>query len=250
MSKSLFYAIIELADDHLILGHRLSEWCGFAPTLEEDLSLPNLGLDLLGAATNLYQLASELEGSNRSEDDLAFGRLENEYKNCLLVEKPNENFGHTMLKQLYFCLFMKFYWANCDTSKNKVLAGISRKSQKEMEYHIRHSGEWIIRLGDGTKESHKRIIEATNELHPYTEELFYMSHNSITCVKESYLPDRSKIRHSWEKEIRTVFKEATLPYPDVEHFQNGGREGVHTESMGHLISKMQYLQRTYPGQNW
>ena len=106
MSKSLFYAIIELADDHLILGHRLSEWCGFAPTLEEDLSLPNLGLDLLGAATNLYQLASELEGSNRSEDDLAFGRLENEYKNCLLVEKPNENFGHTMLKQLYFCLFM------------------------------------------------------------------------------------------------------------------------------------------------
>ncbi len=250
MSKSLFYSTIELADDHLIMGHRLSEWCGHAPTLEEDLSLPNLGLDLLGAATNLYSLASNLEKGKRSEDELAFGRIEKEYKNCLLAEKANENFGHTMLKHLYFCVFMKLYWNECNSSKNKVLAGISGKSQKEMLYHIRHSGEWIIRLGDGTEESHNKMIEAINELHPYTEELFYMSEASLNCARKNYLPDRSKLKRTWEKEIKDIFKKATLPYPSVEHFHSGGRNGIHTENMGYLISTMQHLQRTYPGQIW
>lgn len=250
MSKNLFCSTIELADDHLILGHRLSEWCGHAPTLEEDLSLPNLGLDLLGAATNLYSLASNLEGGKRSEDELAFGRIEKEYKNCLLVEKPNENFGHTMLKQLYFCVFMKLFWNQCSSSKNKILSGISGKSQKEMVYHIRHSGEWVIRLGDGTEESHSKMTEAINELHPYTEELFYMSEASLICAKKNYLPNRLKIKGAWEKEIKDIFKEANLTYPSVEHFQVGGRNGIHTENMGYLISNMQYLQKTYPGQTW
>ena len=250
MSDNLFYSILELADDHLILGHRLSEWCGHAPTLEEDLSLPNLGLDLLGVATSLYSFASKLDSKCRSDDQLAFGRLEREYKSCLLMEKPNEHFGYTMLKQLYFSTFMEIFWENSLHSKNEDIAGVASKSVKEIAYHIRHSGEWVIRLGDGTQKSHNKMLEAIHELHPYTDELFHMSKYSKQCLRDGYLPDRSKLRSSWIIRIKRIFEEATLPFPTISHFHAGGREGIHTESMGHLISEMQYLQRAYPGQKW
>jgi len=250
MTEHFFCSILELADDHLILGHRLSEWCGHAPTLEEDLSLPNLGLDMLGVASSLYSLASNIDVNGRCDDQLAFDRPEREYKSCLLMEKPNEHFGYTMLKQLYFSVFMELYWERCISSNEETVSGIAGKAIKEIAYHIRHSGEWVIRLGDGTKESHARMLEAINELHPYTDELFYMSESSMNCLNKGYLPDRCKLRGSWKARINGILKEATLPFPKTSHFHIGGRSGVHTESMGHLISEMQYLQRTYPGQKW
>ncbi len=165
-------ALVGLGDDHLVLGHRLSEWCGHAPMLEEDLALPNMGLDMLGQARALYSYAAELEGKGRSEDDIAFLRTDREYANCLLVERPNRDFAHTMLRQLYFAAFMEPYLAGDHGSTDATLAAIAGKAVKEVAYHVRHAGEWVIRLGDGTEESARRMQSAVNALHPYTEELF------------------------------------------------------------------------------
>ena len=162
MSKILTKALLELADDHLILGHRLSEWCGHAPLLEEDLALPNMGLDLIGTARSLYTYACQVENKNKSEDDFAFLRNEREYVNCLLVERPNFNFAHTILKQLYFSVFMELYWAAALNSDDEMLVGIAGKAKKEMAYHVRHSGEWTVRLGDGTSVSNKKMLQAVN----------------------------------------------------------------------------------------
>lgn len=159
MSVALFNALLELGDDHLILGHRVSEWCGHAPLLEEDLAMPNMALDNIGASRNIFTYAGEVEGKGRDEDQLAYLRLDREYKNCLLVERPNEDFAHTMLKQLYFSAFMEPYWQAALSSSDETIRGIAGKAVKEMAYHIRHAGEWVIRLGDGTKESTKRMKE-------------------------------------------------------------------------------------------
>ena len=166
------------------------------------------------------------------------------------MEKPNEHFGYTILKQLYFSIFMEIFWENCLKSKNEDIAGVAGKSVKEIAYHIRHSGEWLIRLGDGTQESHNKMLEAIHELHPYTDELFHMSESSKDCFREGYLPDRRALKNSWITRVEGIFEEATLPFPKVSNFHTGGRKGIHTESMGHLISEMQYLQRAYPGQKW
>ena len=152
--------VLRLADDHLILGHRVSEWCGHAPMLEEDLAMPNMALDLIGQARSLYQYAAELEGKGRTEDDLAYMRRERDYTNCLMVERPNGDFAHTMLRQLYFAAYMEAYWTQCLASTDETIRAIAAKAIKEVAYHIRHAGEWVIRLGDGTEESARRMVSA------------------------------------------------------------------------------------------
>ena len=162
---ALFDAVLELADDHLILGHRVSEWCGHAPMLEEDLAMPNMALDMIGTARTLYEHAARLEGKGRSEDDLAYLRVEREYRNLLLCERPNGDFAQTMLRQLYFAAFMEPYWKTALESSDNVIRGVAGKAVKEMAYHIRHAGEWVIRLGDGTSESAAKMQTAVQELH-------------------------------------------------------------------------------------
>lgn len=239
-------ALLELADDHLVLGHRVSEWCGHAPMLEEDLALPNMALDLIGTARTLYDHAATLEGQGRSEDDLAYLRGEREYRNCLLVERPNGDFAHTMLRQLLFAAFMEPYWQAALGSSDAVVAGVAGKAVKEMAYHIRHAGEWVIRLGDGTEESARRMTAAVDDLFLYTGELF----EEGAAEEWDALPSRAGIRPAWEATIGQVFGEAGLTRPDVAHAQTGGRVGLHGEGLGHMLADMQSVYRAHPGATW
>lgn len=248
--QALSQALIALADDHLILGHRLSQWCGHAPMLEEDLSMPNMALDLIGQARNLYTYAGELEGKGRTEDDLAYLRVDREYRNCLMVERPNGDFAHTMLRQLYFAAFMHPYWSAAGQSSDETIRGIAKKAVKEVAYHIRHSGEWVVRLGDGTEESARRMTAAVDALHPYTDELFSVNQELQDSIDAGSLPDPRLLRKEWQTTIDDVFAQALLTVPDVPFPQEGGRDGRHTEDFGHLLSELQYMQRAYPGLSW
>lgn len=243
-------ALLELADDHLILGHRLSEWCGHAPMLEEDLALPNMALDLIGTARTLYARAGEIEGQGRGEDDLAYLRGERDYRNCLLVERPNGDFAQTMLRQLYFAAFMEPYWRAAATSVDETLRGVAGKAVKEVTYHIRHAGEWVIRLGDGTRESARRMRAAVEELDPYTDELFLSSEAATAAEAASLLPHRASLRPAWERVIGEIFEEAMLERPEVAYPYMGGRDGVHGEALGHLLAEMQSVHRAHPGAQW
>ncbi|MDE0307268.1 MAG: phenylacetate-CoA oxygenase subunit PaaC [Albidovulum sp.] len=249
-ANNLFAALIELADDHLVLGHRLSEWCGHAPTLEEDLALPNLALDLLGTARQLYASAGEIEGLGRDEDQLAYHRDEREFRNCLLVEQPNGDFAFTVLRQFYFSAFMKEYWRQATASANVLIRGIAGRAANEASYHTRYASEWTIRLGDGTDESRARMHAAIEDLHRYTGELFASSEAVRSCEKANLLPWRATMRDEWTKTSKRVFSEARLSYPECEFFLAGGRQGKHGECLGHMLAEMQYLQRSYPGANW
>jgi len=240
-------AIIALGDDHLILGHRLSEWCGHAPMLEEDLAMPNIALDMIGQARALYSYAAELEGGGRTEDDIAYLRSDRDYKNCLLVERPNGDFAHTMLRQLYFSTFMEPYWEAMTGSVDERLSGIAGKAIKESAYHIRHASEWVIRLGDGTEESSRRMKMAVEVLHPYTDELFVEIGGDI---EKTLLPSRGDMRSRHETVISSVFAEAGLSIPKIAFPLSGGREGRHGEEFGFLLTELQYMQRSYPLQTW
>lgn len=240
-------ALVGLGDDHLVLGHRLSEWCGHAPMLEEDLALPNMGLDMLGQARALYSYAAELEGLGRSEDDIAYLRADREYRNCLLVERLNGDFAHTMLRQFYFAAFMHPYWRAAAASSDDRFAAIAAKAEKEIAYHVRHAGEWVIRLGDGTEESARRMRAAVEALHPYTDELFV---DAVDGVDLAVVPSRAGMRDSWDATVKEVFREAGLEVPDVAFPLSGGREGRHGEEFGNLLAELQYMQRAYPGLQW
>ena len=248
--SDLFAALIELADDQLILGHRLSEWSGKAPILEEDLALSNLALDLIGGCRNLFTYAGVVEGAGRDEDDLAYLRLERDYRNCLLVERGNDDFAQTMLRQLYFAALMRPYWQAALGSTDETIRGIAGKAVKEMAYHTRHAAEWVIRLGDGTEKSAQIMQAAVVELHPYTDELFVMSAAASACALAGILPDRASLRTEWDGTIASVFQQAHLEIPNVDFPQTGGREGRHGEEMGHILSDLQYVQRTHPGLTW
>ena len=248
--SDFYTALVELADDSLVLGHRLSEWSSNAPMLEEDLALSNLALDLLGAAASLFTRAAEVEGKGRTEDDLAYTRIEPDYLNCLLVERPNEDFAHTILRQFYFAAFMEPYWQAAAASSDEGLRGIAAKCAKEMAYHLRHSAEWVIRLGDGTDESARRMREAIDDLHIYTDELFAMSPAARASAEAGLLPDRASLRGAWDRTVAHVFGEAFLEVPGKAVARTGGREGRHTEALGHILSDLQYMQRTYPGLTW
>ena len=247
---ALLSTVLQIADDHLILGHRLSEWCGHAPMLEEDLSLPNMALDLIGQSRALYAYAATLENKGRTEDDFAYLRTDREYTNCLLVERPNTDFAHTMLRQLYFVAFMVPFWQALSKSTDKTLKGIAGKAVKEVGYHVRHSGEWVVRLGDGTEESATRMADAVNSLHPYTEELFSTDDSRRICIDAGILSAIEPIRAQWQTTIEEVFTQAKLTVPEVPYPQSGGRLGEHTEDFGFLLAELQYMQRAYPGAQW
>lgn len=243
-------ALLELADDHLILGHRLSEWCGHAPMLEEDLALPNMALDCIGSARTLYARAGELEGAGRDEDALAYRRGERAFRNCLLVERENGDFAQTMLRQLMFAAFMEPYWHAALGSTDEAVRGVAGKATKEMGYHIRHAGEWVIRLGDGTPESTLRMGRAVEELAPYADELFASSAAARAAEEAGVLPEREALRPAWEAVMSDVMGQAGLAWPDDVWPQTGGREGRHTEALGHLLAKMQSVHRAHPGAAW
>ena len=247
---AVYQALLELADDNLVLGHRLSEWCGHAPMLEEDLAMPNMALDLIGTARVLYDRAAALEGKGQSEDDMAFLRGEREYRNCLLVERPNEDFAQTMLRQLYFAAFMKPFWDAALNSTDEVVRGVAGKAAKEMAYHIRHAGEWVIRLGDGTDESAARMRDAVFALSIYVDELFESSAAAAEAEAAGVLPKRADMRLAFDAVIAQVFTEALLEAPSVDYPQTGGRDGRHGEDLGHMLAEMQSLYRAHPGAHW
>lgn len=248
--EALFGALVRLGDDHLILGHRVSEWCGHAPMLEEDLALPNIGLDLIGQARALYTHAGAVEGQGRGEDDFAYRRLEHEYRNLLLVERPNGDFGHTMLRQLYYSAFMEPFWRAACASADETLAAIAGKAVKEAAYHVRHSAEWVIRLGDGTEESAGRMRDAAEALAPYVPEMFAPDEALSAAAEAGFIPAVEGLQAEWEARIDAIFAEATLDRPVARRGIAGGRQGRHGESMGYLLAELQYVQRAYPGLTW
>ncbi len=248
--NNLFEYVLRLGDDSLILGHRLSEWCGHGPILEEDIAMTNIALDLIGQATSLLEYAGKLEGKNRSGDDLAFLRFDKDYKNVLLVEQPNTDFGYTMMRQFFFDAYRKLLFERLVNSKDEHLAAIAEKSLKETRYHLKHSSEWVIRLGDGTEESHDRVQEALNDMWRYTGELFYSDEVDVALSKEGIIPDLSNFRESWETYVNSVLDEATLSKPDNNWQFDGGRKGLHSEHLGYILTELQYMQRAYPGLQW
>ena len=249
-SEVLFSTLIRLADDHLVLGHRLSEWCGHAPMLEEDLALPNIALDLIGQCRGLYSYAGEVEGKGRDEDAIAYTRRERDYKNLLITERPNGDFAHTMLRQLYFSVFMELFWQKATTSVDPVIAGVAAKAEKEARYHVRHSAEWVIRMGDGTEESHSRMVQAAEDLAPYVEEMFTVDAVAAQAAELGFVPLLSDLEDGWKAEVSAILKEATIERPELPYSVTGGRAGVHGEEMGFLLAELQYVQRAYPGMTW
>lgn len=246
----IFALTLSLADDALVLGHRLSEWSHKAPSLEEDIALSNLALDLIGQARLLYELAGETEGKGRDEDRLAYFRDDRQYRNLLLVELPRGDFAFTMARQLIWAAFMHPYYEALAGSPHEGLAGIAGKAVKEMAYHLRHAAEWVIRLGDGTAESRRRIEAALDGLWGYTGELFGMDEAERRLVAAGVAPDRSAIRPLWDGTIDRVLAEATLARPRDRHMQSGGRAGRHTESLGPMLAEMQVLARAHPEARW
>lgn len=251
MSKNNLYEYtLRIADDSLILGHRVSEWCGHGPILEEDIALTNIALDLVGQATNLLEYAGTIDSQKRNADQLAFLRFDRDYRNVLLVEQRNEDFGVTIARQFFFDAFRKLFFEALQNSKDTQLAAIAEKSLKETKYHLQHSSEWMIRLGDGTEESHQRIQEAVNDLWRFTDELFFQNDVDQNLIAEGIAVDLEKLRPLWQQTIDSVFEQATLEIPSSNWQQTGGRTGMHSEHLGYLLAEMQYMQRAYPNMEW
>ena len=246
-----FKYVLALADDALVLGHRLSEWSGKAPMLEEDIALSNLALDLIGQARLFYAYAGEIEGKGRGEDELAYLRDEHAYTNLLLVEQPNGDFAATMVRQLLYAAFMHPYFQALQTSGDARLAEIAAKAVKEMAYHVRHASEWVIRLGDGTEESHARAQAALDDLWMYTGEMFDDGRWRASAGAEAASPStaRRSSRPGMRRSI-ACSPRRRLKRPADRWMQTGGRSGRHSEHLGHLLAEMQVLHRAHPGATW
>jgi ring-1,2-phenylacetyl-CoA epoxidase subunit PaaC len=246
----LLNLVLRRADDALILGHRLSEWCGHAPMIEEDIALANIALDLVGQARSLYDYAARAEGSGLTEDHFAYRREQHQYRNCLLVEQPSGDFATTIVRQVLFSAFMDLYWREMMKSCDTTLAAVAAKAEKETAYHLRHSAEWLIRLGDGTEESHERAQTALDELWVYTGELFETDGIERELAQSGIAPDVSMFEDSWRKRIEPILREATLTIPNPAWMQSGGRSGCHTEHLGYILADLQFLQRAHPEAVW
>ena len=238
------------ADDALILGHRLSEWCGHAPMLEEDMALSNIALDLLGQARELYSYAAKVEGKGNDEDKFAYLRDVRQYRNLLLLEQPNGDFARTMVRQFFYAGFADLYWRAMMKSSDATLAAIAAKSEKESAYHLRHSSEWIVRLGDGTEESHARAQTAIDDLWAFSGEMFEVDNCERGLIDVGIAVDPATLYPHWLKTVTDVVSEATLALPTSDWMQRGGRSGRHSEHLGHLLSELQATQRTFPGVTW
>jgi ring-1,2-phenylacetyl-CoA epoxidase subunit PaaC len=242
--------MLRRADDALILGHRLSEWCGHAPMLEEDMALANMGLDLLGLARELYSYAAQTEGNGNDEDKFAYLRDVRQYRNLLLVEQPNGDFAHTIARQFFYAAFADPYWRAMTKSSDATLAAIAAKSEKESAYHLRHSSEWMLRLGDGTSESHARMQAAIDDLWAFTGEMFEADDSERALIESGAVIDPAALHPQWLKTVSGIVNEATLALPKGGWMQQGGRSGRHSEHLGHLLSELQSMQRTFPGASW
>ena len=264
MNNALINYTLHLADNALIIAQRNAEWCGHGPILEQDIAITNISLDLLGQSRNFYQYAATLinaskipEGSKApsplgegvggevTEDSLAYLRTEREFKNCLLAELPNGDWGQTILRQFFFSAYQFLLYQKLQNSNDEQIAAIAAKALKEVTYHLRWGSEWVVRLGDGTDESHQRMLKAIDELWRYTGELFV----AADYEKEAGY-DVSLLKADWLKKVTSVFDEATLPVPEKVFMQSGGKTGIHTEHLGFILTELQYLQRTYPNAEW
>ncbi|NGP75834.1 phenylacetate-CoA oxygenase subunit PaaC [Balneolaceae bacterium YR4-1] len=249
--EAFFEYLIRLADDRLILGHRLSEWCGHGPILEEDIALANVALDDIGHSAALYEYAAEVEGEGRHRDDIVYFRDDVDYRNVKMVELPKGDFGFTIARQLLFSAFSYFLYERLKDAEDEQFSGMIDKHLKEIKYHLRHSREWTLRLGDGTEESHDRIQAAFNELWTYTDALFYMDEVDELLIEKGIAVDLNDFKDEWKQLVTDVLEEATLEVPDFDQFmQSGGRKGLHTEHLGHLLAEMQHLRRSYPDATW
>jgi ring-1,2-phenylacetyl-CoA epoxidase subunit PaaC len=251
LSDSIFFQyLLRLADDRLVLGHRLSEWCGHGPILEEDIALTNVALDLIGEATLCYKLAGEAEGAARTEDALAYFRDSVDFRNALMLELPNGDFAFTIVRQFLFSVYSLLQMQALQKSTNSELAGIAAKATKEAKYHIRHSAQWVVTLGDGTDESHTRAQRAVDELWRYTGELFIADDADRDLAASGKGIDPSTLADPWRSQVDDIFTRATLTTPNVVYMQRGGRDGKHTEHLGHMLSEMQIVARSHPGASW
>ncbi|MGV7209403.1 1,2-phenylacetyl-CoA epoxidase subunit PaaC [Oxalobacteraceae bacterium A2-2] len=243
--------LLRLGDNTLILAQRLCALCGKGPALEEDMALSNVALDLLGQTRMWYEYAGELEGQGRDEDSLAYHRDAHDFKNCLLVEQPNGDYAHTMMRQFLFDTWHYFLLRGlCDASDARV-AGIAQKALKEVTYHVRRSGDLIVRMGDGTAISHAKTQSAADELWMYSGELFVCDEVELAMAQQGVAPDAALLRAAWLEHVAEIFEEATLAMPPADAWmQNGGKQGRHTEHLGYILAEMQYLQRAYPGATW
>lgn len=242
---SLIDYSLHLADNSLILGQRNAEWCGHGPILEQDIAITNISLDLIGQARSFYQYAAQLKADGSTEDSLAYLRTERDFKNCLLVEQPNGDWAQTILRQFLFSSYQCFLYQYLQKSADETLAAIAEKSLKEVSYHLRWSSEWVIRLGDGTEESHYRMLKAIDKLWSYTGEMFI----PVAYEKEAGV-EVATLKNDWMEKVKTVLAEATLSIPENVFMQSGGKTGTHTEHLGYILTELQYVQRAYPGCEW
>lgn len=250
MNQHLINYTLHLADTTLILSHRNSEWCGHGPILEQDIALTNIALDLLGQSRNFYQYAATLMGVEFDEDKLAYLRDANEFRNHLLVEQPNQDWGVTILHQFYFSVYQNYFYNELKNSNDEQLAAIATKSLKEVAYHLRWSSEWVIRLGDGTEESNAKMQNAVDVLKDYVEELFVMSEQETELLSQNISVDLYKIKSLWQQKVDEVFAEATLEFKYSSQPKIGGKQGQHSQHLTDLLAEMQVLQRTYPNSVW
>ena len=247
---ALYKYLLRLGDNASILGHRLGEWCGHGPELEEDIAMTNVSLDLMGHARSLYTYAGQVEGQGKTEDDIAFLRQEREYINALLIEQPNGHYGDTIARQFLFDSFNLLLFEALVNSNDETIAGIAAKAVKEIRYHLRRSTEWVLRLGDGTEESHNKIQESFDGIWKFTADLFVQDATDDLIIEAGIGPDLEKLYPEWKGNVKAVLTEATLTLPEDGWMQQGSKEGRHTEFLGHLLSEMQYMQRAYPGCEW
>lgn len=246
----LFEYLLRSGDDRLVLGHRLSEWCGHAPILEEDIALANIALDLIGQANLLLQLAGKVEEAGRDQDALAYFREAVDYRNALISELPPGDFAFTIVRQLLVSVHQMLLMDGLQESANADLAGIAAKAVKEARYHARHSADWVVKLGDGTEESHQRAQRALNDLWRYTGELFESDVLEQRLVGRGIGVDASTVRDAWRTQVAAVVERATLKLPVDGFMQRGGRAGRHTEHLGHMLAEMQIVARSFPGAKW
>jgi len=250
MKENLYKYLLGIADNSLILGQRLGELCGHGPSLETDIACTNISLDLFGQVRSYFQYAGKVAGDGRTEDDIAMLRKEREYKNVLLVEQPNTNFAFTIGRQFLFDVYHLAFLAELQKSTDLTLSAIANKCIKEVSYHERFSSDWVKRLGDGTEESNQKMQEAMDSLWTYTDELFHQTEADKAMVSEGVGVDVTKLKENYYKQVSSLLKEANLQVPESKWFQKGGKEGIHTEHLGYLLSDLQYMQRTYPNMEW
>ena len=250
MKENFYKYILGIADNSLILGQRLGELCGHGPSLETDIACTNISLDLFGQVRSYYQYAAKIIGDGRSEDDIAMLRKEREYVNVLLVEQPNTDFAYTIGRQFLFDVYHFLFLKELQKSHDLTLSAIAKKSIKEVSYHQRFSSDWIKRLGDGTAESHQKMQDAIDGLWTYTDELFHQTEEDKIFVSEGIGVDVPALKAAYYTTVSKILKESTLKTPESKWFQKGGKEGIHTEHLGYLLSDLQYMQRTYPNMEW